>query len=266
MRSRGADRAARRGRRSRRRGDRAVFEVAALRGLPAVESALAGVPGGAEAGAAAPAGGGRARRPWGSASSSRWTSRSCAAWRTTPAPCSSCSTPAGRSAPSAAADATTACSQALGGVDLPALGFGMGDVVLGELLRDRGLVPADASSIDVFLAAVTEEDLPLRPGAGARAPRRGAPRRVRARRPGGGQAAQAGRRAERAVRRRDRAGRPGAGRGDAQGSGGEGAGGGPAGLRWSSGCRGQFADVERSQRRVHMDNQLEEHEWRTRRR
>jgi histidyl-tRNA synthetase len=37
----------------------------------------------------------------------------------------------------------------------------MGDVVLGELLRDRGLVPADASSIDVFLAGVTEDDLPF---------------------------------------------------------------------------------------------------------
>ena len=42
--------------------------------------------------------------------------------------------------------------QSLGGVDLPALGFGMGDVVLGELLRDRGLAPAAAASIDVFLA------------------------------------------------------------------------------------------------------------------
>jgi histidyl-tRNA synthetase len=51
--------------------------------------------------------------------------------------------------------------QALGGVDLPALGFGMGDVVLGELLRDRGLVPSDGSSIDVFLAAITEDDLPF---------------------------------------------------------------------------------------------------------
>lgn len=49
--------------------------------------------------------------------------------------------------------------EALGGVDLPALGFGMGDVVLGELLRERGLVPADVSSIDVFLAAITEDDL-----------------------------------------------------------------------------------------------------------
>ncbi|MEP6689189.1 MAG: histidine--tRNA ligase [Gemmatimonadales bacterium] len=50
---------------------------------------------------------------------------------------------------------------ALGGVDLPALGFGMGDVVLGELLRERGLVPGEASSIDVFLAAITEDDLPF---------------------------------------------------------------------------------------------------------
>jgi histidyl-tRNA synthetase len=33
----------------------------------------------------------------------------------------------------------------LGGVDLPALGFGMGDVVLGELLRQRGLLPAGAA-------------------------------------------------------------------------------------------------------------------------
>ena len=48
----------------------------------------------------------------------------------------------------------------LGGVDLPALGFGMGDVVLGELLRDRGMVPAEGSSIDVFVAAATPEDTP----------------------------------------------------------------------------------------------------------
>jgi histidyl-tRNA synthetase len=50
--------------------------------------------------------------------------------------------------------------QALGGVDLPALGFGMGDVVLGELLKERGLLPVNRSSIDVFLAAITEDDLP----------------------------------------------------------------------------------------------------------
>ncbi|MEP6589559.1 MAG: histidine--tRNA ligase [Gemmatimonadota bacterium] len=48
----------------------------------------------------------------------------------------------------------------LGGVDLPALGFGMGDVVLGELLKERGLLPATESSIDVFVTAVTPEDVP----------------------------------------------------------------------------------------------------------
>jgi histidyl-tRNA synthetase len=50
--------------------------------------------------------------------------------------------------------------ESLGGVSLPALGFGMGDVVLGELLRDRGLAPAAEPTVDVFLAAITQEDLP----------------------------------------------------------------------------------------------------------
>ena len=50
--------------------------------------------------------------------------------------------------------------ESLGGVSLPALGFGMGDVVLGELLRERGLAPAEVPSIDVFLAAITADDLP----------------------------------------------------------------------------------------------------------
>jgi histidyl-tRNA synthetase len=48
----------------------------------------------------------------------------------------------------------------VGGVELPAVGFGMGDVVLSELLRDKGLAPSDASSIDVFIAFITQEDLP----------------------------------------------------------------------------------------------------------
>jgi len=47
---------------------------------------------------------------------------------------------------------------ALGGVDLPAAGFGMGDVVLGELIKTRGRVPAPASVADWFLVAVTAED------------------------------------------------------------------------------------------------------------
>jgi histidyl-tRNA synthetase len=42
--------------------------------------------------------------------------------------------------------------QSLGGVDLPALGFGMGDVVLAELLRDRGLMPAATGAVDYWVA------------------------------------------------------------------------------------------------------------------
>jgi histidyl-tRNA synthetase len=49
---------------------------------------------------------------------------------------------------------------ALGGVDLPAVGFGMGDVVLGELMRDRGWRAADRRRLDAFIVGVTAEDLP----------------------------------------------------------------------------------------------------------
>jgi histidyl-tRNA synthetase len=49
---------------------------------------------------------------------------------------------------------------ALGGVDLPALGFGMGDVVLGELLRARGTVPQASGRLDAFFVAVGTDDLP----------------------------------------------------------------------------------------------------------
>jgi histidyl-tRNA synthetase len=41
---------------------------------------------------------------------------------------------------------------AIGGTDLPALGFGMGDVVLAELLRDRGLMPAVHPTLDFWVA------------------------------------------------------------------------------------------------------------------
>ena len=47
--------------------------------------------------------------------------------------------------------------QALGGVDMPALGFGMGDVVLGELLRARGLMPTGVQRIDFWVAPVSPE-------------------------------------------------------------------------------------------------------------
>ena len=60
--------------------------------------------------------------------------------------------------------------QTLGGSDLPALGFGMGDVVLGELLRAKGLMrPADtradywiSGADDVPLVAIMHEAARLR--------------------------------------------------------------------------------------------------------
>jgi histidyl-tRNA synthetase len=47
---------------------------------------------------------------------------------------------------------------ALGGIDLPAVGFGMGDVVLGELVREQARAPGTAAPLDAFLVAVTGED------------------------------------------------------------------------------------------------------------
>src|SRR5919108_4610411 len=46
-------------------------------------------------------------------------------------------------------------------LDLPALGFGMGDVVLGELLKERGAVLKASNELGAFLIAVGGEDLPV---------------------------------------------------------------------------------------------------------
>ena len=50
--------------------------------------------------------------------------------------------------------------KSLGGPDLPCVGFGMGDVVLGELVAERDGAPAATPSVDVFVATVTTEDMP----------------------------------------------------------------------------------------------------------
>lgn len=42
---------------------------------------------------------------------------------------------------------------ALAGIDVPALGFGFGDVVLGELLKDRGLAVSPKGGADVYVIA-----------------------------------------------------------------------------------------------------------------
>jgi len=48
---------------------------------------------------------------------------------------------------------------ALGGVDLPAVGFGMGDVVLGELIRDTAGVTVGTPVLDAFVVAVGSDDV-----------------------------------------------------------------------------------------------------------
>src|SRR6266550_360044 len=46
-------------------------------------------------------------------------------------------------------------------LELPALGFGMGDVVLGELLKERGAAPKASTELGAFLVAVGGDDLPV---------------------------------------------------------------------------------------------------------
>ena len=46
-------------------------------------------------------------------------------------------------------------------LDQPALGFGMGDVVLGELLKERKVAPPTSLELGAFLVAVGGEDLPI---------------------------------------------------------------------------------------------------------
>jgi histidyl-tRNA synthetase len=49
--------------------------------------------------------------------------------------------------------------KALGGVDLPALGFGMGDVVLGELLRERSLLPESVNTVETWVAYAADDGI-----------------------------------------------------------------------------------------------------------
>jgi histidyl-tRNA synthetase len=51
--------------------------------------------------------------------------------------------------------------KALSGTDLPAVGFGMGDVVIAELLRQRGLLPEYRPTVDYYVVAFSEAEEPL---------------------------------------------------------------------------------------------------------
>ena len=47
------------------------------------------------------------------------------------------------------------------GVQVPGCGFGMGDVVLGEILESRGLLPEYRKKIDYYLVRITDDELEL---------------------------------------------------------------------------------------------------------
>jgi histidyl-tRNA synthetase len=50
---------------------------------------------------------------------------------------------------------------AVSDIELPAVGFGMGDVVLAELLRDRGLLPTSEPGPEYYLVTITEGERSL---------------------------------------------------------------------------------------------------------
>ena len=50
---------------------------------------------------------------------------------------------------------------AVSDLEMPAVGFGMGDVVLGELLRERGLLPESAPGPDYYLVTIGEAERPV---------------------------------------------------------------------------------------------------------
>jgi len=138
---------------------RGVLQVAGLRGWPAVEAALAGVEGGAAAGA-----------PLGAVLASLEAMglaefvdvdlsivRGLAYYTGTVFELFD----AGRSLRAIAGGGRyDELLKLLGGADLPAVGFAIGDVVLGELLRERNLLPSTSGAIDVFIAGVGSEDQP----------------------------------------------------------------------------------------------------------
>ncbi len=132
----------------------AVFEIAALRGLDAVQSALANVKGGDEAGEPLRQAAGALK----AMGLGDFVAVDLTIVRGTGIVFELFDT--GKSLRAVCGGGRyDGLLKALGGVDLPALGFGMGDVVLGELLKERG--PADQAStkLDAFLIAVSGDDV-----------------------------------------------------------------------------------------------------------
>ena len=151
--------------------------VDALLGALAVRDfdALAGVLG-AEAGGARRdcASCGNWRRRTATPSGSCSTPPSCAASRTTPGSSSRASTARASCAPSSAAGGTTSCST-FGADDLAAAGFGFGDAVIVELLKERKLMPELGRLVDAVVFAMGAELRPQAAKAAARSARRASP-------------------------------------------------------------------------------------------
>lgn len=136
-----------------------VLEVAALRGWPAVDTALATVEGGVEAGAPL----GEVLRALGAMGLTNFVDvdlsvvRGLAYYTGTVFELFD----AGRSLRAIAGGGRyDGLLNQLGGVDLPAVGFAIGDVVLGDLLKERGLAPGALPAVDAFVAGVTPDDHP----------------------------------------------------------------------------------------------------------
>ena len=107
--------------------------------------------------------------PAGWASSSRWITTSFAAWPITPARVFEAFDRKGEFRAIAGGGRYDNLVKLISGnrVDLPALGFGMGDVVLTELLKARGLLPTFDADLDAFCLIQDEaarRDVETHPG------------------------------------------------------------------------------------------------------
>ena len=132
-------------------------------------------------------------RRWVSAISSTWISRSCADWRTTPGTVFELFDAQRSFRAICGGGRYDDLLDRVGGVRLSAVGFGMGDVVLGELLKERGRLPKHPPSVRCLSGRRHRGGPPRDLQTGPPASRSGTPGRVRPGRCQGWQPAQAGR-------------------------------------------------------------------------
>ena len=87
---------------------------------------------------------------------------SSADWRTTPAWCSRHLTAGGSCAPSPGGGRYDKLLEPFGGEPTPAAGFGFGDAVIVELLKERNILPSfDSTGVDTVVFAMRRELYPV---------------------------------------------------------------------------------------------------------